>query len=141
MTKKKDKSIIKDTFDDSYGLEILVLEDEYVEGRTPVEKKVFQPFGLVHGGVLASMAEALASLGTWWKISEEQYAVGMSNQINFLRPISEGNIHAVARARHRGKTTWVWDVEFNNDQGKLCAVARMTIGVVHRNRVQPTKKN
>jgi 1,4-dihydroxy-2-naphthoyl-CoA hydrolase len=56
-------------------------------------------------------------------------AQGMSNQTSFLRPITSGAIHAVARRRHRGRTTWVWEVEIADDDGRLCALVRMTIAV------------
>jgi uncharacterized protein (TIGR00369 family) len=54
---------------------------------------------------------------------------GLSNQTSFLRPILEGFINATAVRRHRGRTTWIWDVELTDDQGRLCAVSRMTIAV------------
>ena len=57
------------------------------------------------------------------------YAVGLSNQTSFLRPITEGTVHAEATRRHRGRTTWLWDVEISDDAGRLCAVSRMTIAV------------
>jgi uncharacterized protein (TIGR00369 family) len=53
----------------------------------------------------------------------------MSNQTSFLRPITAGTIHAEARCRHRGRTTWVWDVDFTDDEGRLCALSRVTIAV------------
>jgi 1,4-dihydroxy-2-naphthoyl-CoA hydrolase len=56
-------------------------------------------------------------------------AQGMSNQTNFLRPITEGTVHAVARRRHRGRTTWVWEVDMTDDAGRLCAIVRMTVAV------------
>jgi 1,4-dihydroxy-2-naphthoyl-CoA hydrolase len=56
-------------------------------------------------------------------------AMGQANSATFLRPIFEGHINAVARARQRGSTTWIWDVELSNDEGALCALVRMTIAV------------
>ena len=55
--------------------------------------------------------------------------MGLANATSFLRPILEGTVHAEARARHRGRTTWLWDVEITDDEGRLCAVTRMTIAV------------
>jgi uncharacterized protein (TIGR00369 family) len=56
-------------------------------------------------------------------------AFGMANSTSFLRPITAGHVNAVARARHRGRTTWVWDVELSDDEGRVCALSRMTIAV------------
>ena len=55
--------------------------------------------------------------------------MGLSNLTSFLRPITAGRIHAEARAQHRGRTTWVWDVQITDDAGRLCAMTRMTIAV------------
>jgi uncharacterized protein (TIGR00369 family) len=46
-----------------------------------------------------------------------------------MRPITEGHVNAVARTRHRGRTTWVWDVEITDDAERLCALVRMTVAV------------
>jgi 1,4-dihydroxy-2-naphthoyl-CoA hydrolase len=117
-------------FDRHYGLEVDEAGEELVRAHVPVEKHVTQPLGLVHGGVYASIAEALASLGTnIGVVPRGSVGLGMSNHSTFLRPIRQGTIHAVARRRHRGRTTWVWDVELTDDGDRLCAVSRVTIAV------------
>jgi uncharacterized protein (TIGR00369 family) len=115
-------------FDAHYGLELIAAGADEVTGRCPVAEHVLQPFGLVHGGVYASMAEAMSSIGT--AIGTNGPASGMSNNTSFLRPITEGTIHATARPRHRGRTTWVWDTDITDDAGRLCATSRVTIAVL-----------
>jgi uncharacterized protein (TIGR00369 family) len=56
-------------------------------------------------------------------------AMGMSNNTTFLRSITAGTIHAAGRPLHRGRTTWVWDVEIRDDDERLCATSRVTIAV------------
>jgi 1,4-dihydroxy-2-naphthoyl-CoA hydrolase len=117
-------------FDRHYGLEIDEATDEVVHAHVPVREHLLQPVGLVHGGVYASIAEALASFGTnVGVIAAGDIGLGMSNNSTFLRSIREGTIHAVARRVHHGRTTWVWDVELTDDDGRLCAVSRVTIAV------------
>ncbi|HWC26015.1 MAG TPA: PaaI family thioesterase [Solirubrobacteraceae bacterium] len=117
-------------FDALYGLELLDVGEELVRAQVAVRDEVRQPFGLVHGGVLAAIAEALASLGTAVAVVPDGNApMGLSNSTSFVRPIAEGTIHARALRRHRGATTWVWDVEISDDGGRLCALTRMTIAV------------
>ena len=117
-------------FDGLYGLEITTLSDAEVVAHVPVRAELLQPAGLVHGGVLASMAESMTSFGTWRAVAPDgMTAQGLSNQTSFLRPILDGTIHAVARRRHRGRTTWVWEVDITDDAGRLCALVRMTIAV------------
>jgi 1,4-dihydroxy-2-naphthoyl-CoA hydrolase len=117
-------------FDGLYGLEILTMSDEEVTAQVRVRDELKQPAGLVHGGVFASIAESITSLTTWNAVRPiGKSAQGLSNQTSFLRPILNGTIHAVARRRHRGRTTWVWEVDITDDDGRLCALVRMTIAV------------
>jgi uncharacterized protein (TIGR00369 family) len=117
-------------FDRLYGLEIVSISDEEVVARVAVRDEILQPAGLVHGGVFASMAESMTSIATWLAVHETgKSAMGQSNQTSFLRPIVSGTIHATGRRRHRGKTTWVWEVDITDDEGRLCALVRMTVAV------------
>ena len=117
-------------FDRLYGLELLDYSETEVRARVEVRDELRQPAGLVHGGVFASIAESLASMATWMAVHEHgKTAMGLSNQTSFLRPIVEGTIHAVARRRHKGRSTWVWEVDITDDQERLCALVRMTIAV------------
>lgn len=117
-------------FDRLYGLELLACSDTEVRAQVAVREELKQPAGLVHGGVYASMAEAMASLATALAVYEQgQMAMGLSNNTSFLRPITAGVVHACATRVHRGRTTWVWDVRFSDDAEHTCAVTRMTIAV------------
>jgi len=117
-------------FDRLCGLELVSVSDEEIRAQVPVRDELRQPAGLVHGGVFASIAESIASIGTYWAVHEDgRLAVGLSNQTSFLRPITKGTIHAVARRRHRGRTTWVWEVDITDDDDRLCALIRMTVAV------------
>ena len=117
-------------FDRLYGLELLEVSAEEVRARVQVRDQLKQPFGLVHGGVYASLAESMTSLATGVAVFPEgSVSMGLSNSTSFLRPITAGAVHAHATRLHRGRTTWVWDVRFSDDAGRLCAVTRMTIAV------------
>ena len=126
------EDVLPSPFDNHYGLVIDEATDEVVRAHVPVVEHVLQPVGLVHGGVHASISEALASVGTnVGVVPDGNIGLGMSNNSTFLRSISEGTIHATARRIHRGRTTWVWDVELTDDEDRLCAVSRVTIAVRH----------
>jgi 1,4-dihydroxy-2-naphthoyl-CoA hydrolase len=117
-------------FDTHYGLEFESITPEEARGRVEVAEHHRQPAGIVHGGVLASMAESLCSIGTWIGVrDDDKNAQGLSNHTSFLRPILGGTIHAVARRRHRGRTTWVWEVDVTDDEDRLCALVRVTVAV------------
>lgn len=126
-------------FDRLYGLEVLECSDTDVRAQVIVRDEVKQPVGLVHGGVYASMAEAMTSLATAIAVfTDGNAAMGLSNSTSFLRPITEGTVHAHATRVHRGRTTWVWDVRFSDDADRTCAVTRMTIAVRSAPTGQPT---
>jgi 1,4-dihydroxy-2-naphthoyl-CoA hydrolase len=117
-------------FDRLFGMQFLSLSDTEVRAQVTVRDELKQPAGLIHGGVYASMAESMASLATALGVYEQgQQAMGLSNNTSFLRPITEGIVHALATRVHRGRTTWVWDVRFSDDADRTCAVTRMTIAV------------
>jgi 1,4-dihydroxy-2-naphthoyl-CoA hydrolase len=117
-------------FEQRYGLVITELSDGHATGRVEVRDELKQPAGLIHGGVYAAIAESLATAGTNRAVvARGNVAAGFSTQTSFLRPITAGTIHAAARARHRGRTTWVWEVEIADDSGRVCVLTRATVTV------------
>jgi 1,4-dihydroxy-2-naphthoyl-CoA hydrolase len=117
-------------FDRLYGLEFVDCATDDIRARLAVREEITQPMGLVHGGIYASLAESITSLMTARAVLEEgNIGLGMSNNTSFLRPITSGHVHAHATCRHRGRTTWIWDVTFTDDAGRTCALTRMTIAV------------
>ncbi len=117
------------TFDALYGLETAELTSDGGLARVLVRGELLQPAGLVHGGVYASIAEALATMATYEGIAPGSVAVGLSNHTSFLRPVTAGALNARALPRHRGRTTCVWDIEISDEAGRLAAVSRMTVAV------------
>ena len=112
------------------GVEFIDSGPERASGRVEVSDRILQPYGVVHGGVYSALAESVCSWATDRAVAEEgMAAIGQSNQATFLRPISTGHVNAQASARHRGRTTWVWDCELRDDDGQLCALVRMTVAV------------
>ena len=112
------------------GIEMLDPGPDRARARLEVTPTVRQPFGIVHGGTFATLAETLCSRATYEAVKDDgMVAMGQSNQASFLRPVSAGIVHAEAAPRHRGRTTWVWDAEITDDDGRLCALVRMTIAV------------
>jgi 1,4-dihydroxy-2-naphthoyl-CoA hydrolase len=118
------------TLDDVLGFELLETSAESCRARFPVEKRVQQPLGLVHGGAYAALAESMVSIATSLALQNDgNFAVGQSNHSTFLRPVTDGYVNAAGRARHRGRSSWVWDVDFTDDEGRLCATTRVILAV------------
>ncbi len=107
------------------------MTEDRVRGRMPIEDRVRQPWGLVHGGAFAAFAESLSSAATNAAVRPRgMLAVGASNHTTFLRPATSGTVHGEGRPRHRGRTTWIWDMDFTDDDGRLCAVSRVSVAVI-----------
>ena len=116
--------------DSVIGFEYGEADGDTARGRFEVTDNVRQPYGIVHGGAYAAAAESLASAVTYRAVKGDgMLAMGQSNHTSFLRPVSEGTVHATGTVRHRGRTTWVWEIEFTDDQGMLCALTRVTMAV------------
>src|SRR6516164_158123 len=92
-----------------FGLEMLEVSDSEVRARLAVRDELKQATGLLHGGVYAAVAESMTSLATFLAVAADgSTAFGLSNSTSFLRPITDGTLHAHATRLHRGRTTWVW---------------------------------
>jgi uncharacterized protein (TIGR00369 family) len=117
-------------FDQLIGTEWVSDDPDGAKARVDVRDELKQPVGLVHGGVLSTIVESVCSRATALAVSDPgMAAMGQSLHVNYLRPITAGTIEVSAVARHRGRTTWIWDAEVNDAEGRLCALARMTIAV------------
>jgi uncharacterized protein (TIGR00369 family) len=117
-------------FDRLYGLELLELGADRVRGQVRVGEEHKRFDGLVHPGVYAALAESLASIGTATAVADEtKVATGLASQTSFLQTITEGVLYAAAVPRHRGRTTWVWEVTISDDHGALCGLTRITIAI------------
>jgi 1,4-dihydroxy-2-naphthoyl-CoA hydrolase len=112
------------------GTEWIDLDPDNARARLEVTPNHLQPYGMVHGGVYAALAESICSTATYDAVrGDGMVSMGQANNVSFLRPIFSGHVNATARARQRGRTTWTWDVELTDDDGELCALVRMVIAV------------
>ncbi|HET6571651.1 MAG TPA: PaaI family thioesterase [Solirubrobacterales bacterium] len=117
-------------FDGLIGTEWLSDDPDGARARVPIRDDLRQPFGLMHGGVISSLVESVCSRATALAVyGDGMAAMGQAISVSFMRPVTSGHAEVKARARHRGRTTWVWDAEVLDADGRLCALAQMTIAV------------
>jgi uncharacterized protein (TIGR00369 family) len=113
-------------FEVSIGLTFTRASADEVACEVPVGPQLLQPYGLVHGGVYASIVETLASVGAaLYAMPRQQTTVGLENTTSFLRAVRTGKLLGIARPLHRGRTTQVWEVEVRGDDGQLAATGRV----------------
>jgi 1,4-dihydroxy-2-naphthoyl-CoA hydrolase len=120
-------------FDALCGLELTECSEALARGRLEVRDALRQPGGPVHGGVYGALADALAVRGTAVGVArEDKLAVSLANQTTVMHPIEAGTVHGTATRRHRGRTTWVWEVELTDDSGRVCVAGRVTVSLRDR---------
>lgn len=115
------------------GIELTTLTPDKVAATMPVDDRTRQPFGILHGGASAALAETVASLGAVLNIDREtQAAVGLELNANHLRAKSEGTVTATATPLHRGRRTQVWDIRIEDEDGRLICASRCTLAIIQK---------
>lgn len=109
------------------GIEISEVSKNRVVGKMPVDERTYQPFGILHGGASAALAESLGSIGAHENAKEDGgVAVGLELNINHVKSVSTGYVTGVATPIHVGRQTQIWDIRIENENGQLVATSRLT---------------
>lgn len=118
---------------DAIGIEIITLTKDKVVATMPVDDRTRQPFGLLHGGASAALAETVASLGAYMNVDQaSQAAVGVELNANHIRGKTEGTVTATATPVHRGRTIHVWEIRIEDEESRLVCVSRCTLAIVNQ---------
>jgi len=107
------------------GIEIVSVTPDTVIATMPVAGNT-QPYGLLHGGASAALAETVGSFGAMAHAGERRIAVGVDLSITHHRAVTEGTVTAVAKALHRGGTIATYSVAIMDSEDRLVATARLT---------------
>lgn len=115
------------------GIEFLKVGDDCLVAKMPVDHRTKQPIGIMHGGASCVLAETVGSIaGNYCLDLTKQYCVGLDINTNHIRSVREGFVYATAKPFHLGRSTQVWSIEINDEQGKLVSVNRLTMAVMDR---------
>lgn len=133
MTIEQLQSLGDGTMGAHLGMEFTEIGDNFLKARMPVDDRTRQPYGLLHGGASAALAETLGSVASAFVIDRTKYiCVGLEINANHVRGIREGYVYGTASPLHIGKTTHVWDIRIADQRGKLVCVSRLTVAVLKR---------
>ncbi len=125
------KSFPQETLVSHLQIKITEFTPDKVVATMPVEPRVHQPFGLLHGGASVALAETVASLGAWLNVADKNMsAVGLEINANHLRGVRSGTVTATAVPFHRGRTTHVWNIEIVDEQGRPVCISRCTMAII-----------
>jgi 1,4-dihydroxy-2-naphthoyl-CoA hydrolase len=112
------------------GIVFTEVGDNYLEARMPVDFRTLQPFGLLHGGASAVLAETLGSIGAYYCIDHNKVCVGLEINANHIRSARNGWVTGRAMPLHLGRTTHVWEIRINDDEGNLTCISRLTMMIL-----------
>jgi 1,4-dihydroxy-2-naphthoyl-CoA hydrolase len=117
-------------FDVLLGTEFISDDPDGARARIKMRDSHRQPMAIMHGGVMASLVESLCSMATAKAVVlENRIAMGQNISVNLLRPVSSGGIEVEAVAVHRGRMTWVWRADVKDFEGRICAIAQITMAI------------
>lgn len=123
----------KNTAVSHLGIKFTEIGPDYIVGTMPADERTFQPFGLIHGGANVLLAETLGSFGANLCLdNNKQIAVGQEINANHLRGIKSGVVTGTAKVVHKGRTSQVWEIRIEDEQGNLSCISRLTMAIVNR---------
>lgn len=131
-------TLMKKGMADAIGIDIIEIGPDKVVATMAVDDRTRQPFGLLHGGASAALAETVASLGAFMNVDREtQAAVGVELNANHLRAKTEGIVKATATPLHRGRTIHVWEIRIEDEESRLVCASRCTLAIVNQRGQRP----
>ena len=131
---KRIKKKINGTMVSALGIEVTDFGDEYICGKMPVDERTKQPFGLLHGGASAALAETLGSMGAGMRVDLKQYSVvGIEINSSHLKAVKEGWVYGKATPIRIGRKIQVWDINIKDDKDNMICKSRLTLAVIKNN--------
>lgn len=126
-TLKKMNSMRANTLMETLDITFTDIGSDYLTATMPVNSRVHQPLGLLHGGATVALAETVASSAAHFLLDDRTKEVrGIEITANHLRSIRAGRVSATARPIHKGRTTQLWEIRVTDEQGSLISLCKMT---------------
>lgn len=127
-------SLSKNTLMETLSIKFVELGDDYLKATMPVNSKVHQPMGILHGGATVALAESVGSSASHLFIDHKKFIVkGIEIAANHLKSKSEGMVTATAKIIHKGRTTHLWEIKIVDEENKLISLCKLTNIILERN--------
>lgn len=131
MDKNKTLAILnsmnKNTLMETLDIEFIDVDENLVKAKMPVNPKVHQPYGILHGGATAALAETVGSCASALFVDTTTKIVkGIELSINHLKSKKEGVVFGIAKPIHKGRTTHLWEIRIEDEEKNLISLCKLT---------------
>ena len=117
----------KNTLLETLDIQFTEVGDDYLVAKMPVNERVYQPDGILHGGAAFALAETVGSVASVVFAKAQNVQVrGIEMSGNHLRSVKKGNVYAKAQAIHLGRTTQIWEIRVTDEEEKLVSLIKLT---------------
>ncbi|MDC0008356.1 hotdog fold thioesterase [bacterium] len=117
----------KNTMMETLQIEYIDVGSNFLVGKMPVNSKVHQPDGVLHGGAMVALAESIGSTASYIFLDGHNFFIrGIEISANHIKSISEGEVFAKAVIVHKGRTTQLWDIKITDIENNLISVCKLT---------------
>jgi len=124
---EKLNAINKNTLMETLEITYTEVGDDFLVATMPVNSRVHQPMGLLHGGASVALAESVGSAASYYFLDHEKQEVrGLEINANHVRSIREGTVKATSRMLHKGRTTLLWEIKIEDEEGRLISICKLT---------------
>jgi 1,4-dihydroxy-2-naphthoyl-CoA hydrolase len=121
------------TMAQALSMEFIEIGEDYLKLQMPVNQHTRQPYGILHGGASAALAETVGSVASSMCINnEKQICVGMEINCNHVRAKRDGIVIATASPLHLGATSHIWDIRITDENNRLICVSRLTMAILKK---------
>ena len=122
----------QNTLMETLDIEFIDITEDTVTARMPVNSRVYQPDGVLHGGAMVALAESTGSAGAFIFLGDEDIAIrGIEIAANHVKSVREGFVYANARIVHKGRTTQLWQIKITNEANELVSMVKLTTLTLH----------
>lgn len=130
-------NLVSKTLMETLDIEFIDVGEDFVTGKMPVTSKVHQPYGILHGGATAALAETVGSCASALFVdNKSQMVKGIELTINHIKSKREGNVYATAKPIHKGKTTHLWEIRIVDESGNLISICKLTNIILEKKRIK-----
>jgi len=120
-------SLNKNTLMETLDIEFVDVSEDSITAKMPVNSSVHQPYGILHGGATAALAETVGSCASALFVDTKTKIVkGIELSINHLKSKKDGVVFGVAKPIHKGKTTHLWEIRILDEEDNLISICKLT---------------